>query len=72
MFDTLSQQINFAELCPQSRQKMSWDHMWPASQGDNNSLGRSWDPWRRPLAQPDVHVCSHTKLTLLDRPVGGN
>ena len=47
-------------------------HVAKGRQGDNCSLGRSWDPWRRPLAQPDVPVCSHTKLSLLDRPVGGN
>ena len=69
MFDTLSQQINFAVhvLCPDMG-----SHVSKGRQGDNCSLGRSWDPWRRPLAQPDVPVCSHTKLTLLDRRVGGN
>ena len=69
MFDTLSQQINLLSsvLCPDMG-----SHVSKGRQGDNNSLGRSWDPWRRPLAQPDVPVCSHTKLTLLDRRVGGN
>ena len=69
MFDTLSQQINLLSsvLCPDMG-----SHVSKGRQGDNCSLGRSWDPWRRPLAQPDVPVCSHTKLTLLDRRVGGN